>query len=201
MHGVMEMYSQQWWFGFNRGMNASSISNNGTDTLNPVGIQEAHHTHLLADIHPHLVKVTHLPMVNIQDPLEVIIPHHPSIIKATHHHRRRAMDNTGDPILQDLEIKWVLLIQVIQQVIQEVPLAHLLANTLVTIKQEVAILVIQVVHLDPILDLAVLLQLEHLVDPPVVHLGVALQVQHPRQVGHRLDPQQERHLRLQFPVP
>lgn len=161
-------------------------------TLNPVGIQEAHHTHPLADTHPRLAKVIHLPMVNIQGPLEVIIPHHPSIIKATHHHRRRAMDNTGDPILQDQEVKWVLLIQVIQ----EVPLAHLQANTLVTIKQEVAILVIQVVHLDPILDLAVLLQLEHLVDPLVVP-----QVQHPQQVGPRLDLQQERHLRPQFPVP
>ena len=50
-------------------------------TLNPAGIQEAHHTHPLADIHPRLAKVTHLPMVNIQDPLEVIIPHHPSIIQ------------------------------------------------------------------------------------------------------------------------
>ena len=166
-------------------------------TLNPVGIQEAHHTHPLADIHPRLAKVTHLPMVNIQDPLEVIIPHHPSIIKATHRHRRRATDNTGDPIPQDLEVKWVPLIQVIQ----EVPLAHLLANTLVTIKQEVAILVIQVVHLDPILDLVVLLQLEHLVDPLVAHLGVVPQVQHPQQVGPRLDLQQERHLRPQFPVP
>lgn len=166
-------------------------------TLNPVGIQEAHHTHPLADTHPRLAKVTHLPMVNIQGPLEVIIPHHPSIIKATHHHRRRAMDNTEGPILQDQEVKWVLLIQVIQ----EVPLAHLLANTLVTIKQEVAILVIQVVHLDPILDPVVLLQLEHLVDPLVAHLGVVPQVQHPRQVGPRLDLQQERHLRPQFPVP
>ena len=80
-------------------------------------------------------------------------------------------------------------------------LAHLLANTLVTIKQEVAILVIQVVHLDPILDLEVLLQLEHLVDPLVAHLGVVPQVQHPQQVGPRLDLQQERHLRPQFPVP
>lgn len=165
-------------------------------TLNPVGIQEANHTHLLADTHPRLAKVTHLPMVNIQGPLEVIIPHHPSIIKATHHHRRRAMDNTGGPILQDLEVKWVLL----TQVIQEVPLAHLLANTLVTIKQEVAILVIQVVHLGPILDLVVLLQLEHLVDPLVAHLGDP-QVQHPQQVGPRLDLQQEQHLRPQFPVP
>lgn len=166
-------------------------------TLNPVGIQEAHHIHPLADTHPRLAKVTHLPMVNIQDPLEVIIPHHPSIIKATHHHRRRAMDNIGAPTLQDLEVKWVLLIQVIQ----EGPLAHLLANTLVTIKQEVAILVIQVVHLDPILDLVVLLQLEHLVDPLVAHLGVVPQVQHPQQVGPHLDLQQERHLRPQFPVP
>ena len=166
-------------------------------TLNPVGIQEAHHTHPLADIHPRLAKVTHLPMVNIQDPLEVIIPHHPSIIKATHRLRRRVMDNTGDPIPQDLEVKWVPLIQVIQ----EVPLAHLLANTLVTIKQEVAILVIQVVHLDPILDLEVLHLLEHLVDPLVAHLGVVPQVQHPQQVGPRLDLQQERHLRPQFPVP
>ena len=87
------------------------------------------------------------------------------------------------------------------QVIQEVPLAHLLANILVTIKPEVAILVIQVVHLDPILDLAVLLQLEHLVDPLVAHLGVAPQVQHPQQVGPRVDLQQEQHLRPQIPVP
>ena len=156
--------------------------------------------HQLEDTLPHQTRDTPHPMANTQDPQDlrgVIIPHRRlSITKATPHQRRRAMDNTEVLIPQDpQEVKWD------PWVIQEVPLEvhlHILANILVMIKHEEAILVIQVALLDPIQHLEVLPHLEHL----VVHLvEVVLQDQH-LQVGHllHLDLQRERPIPHPFPV-
>ena len=147
------------------------------------------------DTHPRLAKVIHH-MVSIQDLLVVVTLHPLSIIKAIPHHRRRDMDNTEVPILQVQEVKWVHLIPEVHLDHQVVP--HILANILVMTKPGEAILVIQVVHLDLILDLGVLLLLEH----QVVLLVLVLLGQHPQVVGlhPHLDLQQELHLRPQFPV-
>merc|ERR1712223_2098781 len=74
----------------------------------------------------------------------------------------------------------------------------ILANILVMIKPGEAILVIQVVHLDLILDLGVLLLLEH----QVVLLVLVHPEQHPQvvELHLHLDLQQELHPRPQFPV-
>jgi len=148
--------------------------------------------------HPHLAKAILHHMVNIQDPLEAIIPHPLSIIKAIPHHRRRDMDNTEDPILQVQEVKWAHLIQ---EVPQDHQAPRILANILVMIKLGEAILVIQVVHLDPILDLVVLL-LAHQVVLLEVLLVLVPRGQGPQvaELHPHLDLQQEQHLRPQFPA-
>jgi len=148
------------------------------------------------DTHPHLAKVIHH-MVSIQDLLVVVTLHPLSIIKAIPHHRRRDMDNTEVPILQVQEVKWVHLIPEVHLDHLVVPL-DILANILVMIKPGEAILVIQVVHLDLILDLGVLLLLEH----QVVLLVLVHPDQHPQvvELHPHLDLQQELHPRPQFPV-
>ena len=196
------------------------VTTNTQDTLDPQGLlilkphllmealpMEVRPIHLQVDIlevpriphqvdtHPRLAKVIHH-MVSIQDLLVVVTLHPLSIIKAIPHHRRRDMDNTEVPILQVQEVKWVHLIPEVHLDHQVVP--HILANILVMIKHEEAILVIQVALLDPIQHLEVLHHLEHL----VVHLvEVVLQDQH-LQVGHHLhlDLQRERPIPHPFPV-
>ena len=197
------------------------VTTNTQDTLDPQGLlilkphllmealpMEVRPIHLQVDIlevpriphqvdtHPRLAKVIHH-MVSIQDLLVVVTLHPLSIIKAIPHHRRRDMDNTEVPILQVQEVKWVHLIPEVHLEDHQVP-RDILANILVMIKPEEAILVIQVVHLDLILDLGVLLLLEH----QVVLLVLVLLDQHPQvvELHPHLDLQQELHPRPQFPV-